>query len=151
MKWTARPSATAPSIASASTGFVEQRAVLDREVDARELLVDDAPGTDVEVPDLGVAHLALGQPDGEPGARRACVARALREQRGRGSACRRALDGVARRGSAAAEAVHDDEQRGQVLRHSRRSPLAVDSIATNELGLQRRSADERAVDVGLAA
>ena len=33
----------------------------DRMVDAREVLVDDATGADVEMTDLRVAHLALGQ------------------------------------------------------------------------------------------
>jgi len=34
----------------------------DRVVDAREVLVDDAAGADVEMPDFRVAHLALGRP-----------------------------------------------------------------------------------------
>ncbi len=36
----------------------------DRAVDARVFLVDDPAGTDVEVPDLGIAHLFRGQSDG---------------------------------------------------------------------------------------
>ena len=39
-----------------------QRAVFARAVDAGELLVDDAPGPDVQVPHLGVAHLPGGKP-----------------------------------------------------------------------------------------
>src|SRR5256885_16683069 len=35
----------------------------DGAVDAGEILVDDAPGTDVEMSHLGVAHLAARQPD----------------------------------------------------------------------------------------
>ena len=38
-----------------------QRAVVDGLVDAREVLLDHRAGAEVEVPDLGVAHLALGQ------------------------------------------------------------------------------------------
>ena len=36
-----------------------ERAVRDRLVDAREVLRDDRAGAEVEVADLGVAHLAL--------------------------------------------------------------------------------------------
>ena len=46
---------------------LEEVAVGDRLGDAREVLVDDAAGADVEVPDLGVAHLARRQADGRPG------------------------------------------------------------------------------------
>ena len=38
-------------------------AVLDSVVDSRKLLEHDAARTDVEVTDLGVAHLAVGQAD----------------------------------------------------------------------------------------
>ena len=114
MKWTARPSATAPSIASASTGFSKSEPSSIGEVDARELLVDDAPGADVEVPDLGVAHLSLGQPDRQPGARRAsCTGTSAKSASRFGVlAGATALPG---HGRGHAEAVHDDEQRGQVL------------------------------------
>ena len=40
------------------------RAVLDGLVDARQVLLDDRAGAEVEVADLTVAHLARGQPDG---------------------------------------------------------------------------------------
>ena len=56
------------------TGFSKKRAVVDRLADARQVLVDDAAGADVEVADLGVAHLPGGQADGR--ARR--VERAVR-------------------------------------------------------------------------
>ena len=79
MKCTALPVGDGAVDRLGEHGVVEQRAVLDRQVDARELLVDDAAGADVEVPDLGVAHLPLGQPDGEPGARERRP-RAAREQ-----------------------------------------------------------------------
>ena len=49
--------------AACSTSFSRQRPVLDRLVDAGEVLRDDRARAEVEVPDLGVAHLALGQPD----------------------------------------------------------------------------------------
>jgi hypothetical protein len=40
-----------------------ERAVGDRRVDPREVLEHGPTGTQVQVPDLGVAHLAWGQPN----------------------------------------------------------------------------------------
>ena len=42
-----------------------QRAVLDRQVDPRQVLHDDGAGAEVEMPHLRVAHLTLRQADGE--------------------------------------------------------------------------------------
>ena len=42
---------------------LEERAVLDRLVDAHQVLEEHAPGADRQVPDLGVAHLAVRQAD----------------------------------------------------------------------------------------
>ena len=53
---------------AAEDGVLEERAVLDRLVHAHEILEEDATGADRQVPDLGVAHLAVRQPD--RGARR---------------------------------------------------------------------------------
>ena len=47
---------------------LEEGTVVDGVVDADDFLLDDAPGADVEVPHLAVAHHPLGQPDGAPGA-----------------------------------------------------------------------------------
>ena len=44
-------------------GVLEEGAVLDRLVEAGDPLVDDEAGAEVEVPDLGVAHLPGGQAD----------------------------------------------------------------------------------------
>ena len=41
----------------------EEFAVLDHQIDARDVHVHDAAGADVEVADFAVAHLAFGQPD----------------------------------------------------------------------------------------
>ena len=41
-----------------------QAAVFAGAVDACELLVDDSPGPDVQVPDFRIAHLPLRQPHG---------------------------------------------------------------------------------------
>ena len=83
----------------AQHGVARERAVLDRQVDPGELLVDDPAGADVEVPDLGVAHLPLGQPDGQPGARdRRPWVRARRG--GRGSASSASVTALPGPGSA---------------------------------------------------
>ena len=42
---------------------LEEAAVGDRVVDPGQVLLDDRPGAEVEVADLGVAHLAVGQAD----------------------------------------------------------------------------------------
>ena len=44
----------------------EEAAVGDRVVDPRQVLLDDRPGAEVEMADLGVAHLPVGQPDVAP-------------------------------------------------------------------------------------
>jgi hypothetical protein len=44
-------------------GVAGETAVLDCLADASQLLVDDATGTDIEVSDLGIAHLTIGQAD----------------------------------------------------------------------------------------
>ena len=52
----------------------EERAVGDRSVHALEILEQDPPGADREMPDLGVAHLPRGSPTASPGraAREVC-------------------------------------------------------------------------------
>ena len=52
------------SNAPSSASFSKNDAVLDRRVDAHEVLVDDAARPDGQVADLGVPHLAGGRPDG---------------------------------------------------------------------------------------
>ena len=42
---------------------LEEAAVGDRVVDPRQVLLDDRPGAEVEVADLGVAHLPVRQAD----------------------------------------------------------------------------------------
>ncbi len=50
-------------------GVLAQHPVEHGVVDTREVLADDSAGAEVEVADLGVAHLALGEPHGAPGGR----------------------------------------------------------------------------------
>ena len=40
-----------------------QAAVVDGRIDPPDLLIDDAPGAETEMADLGIAHLTAGQPD----------------------------------------------------------------------------------------
>jgi len=87
---------------------LEEAAVGDRVVDSHQILLDDRPGTEVEMPDLGVAHLALREPDigpagGELGAR---VGRPqLVEAGGVGL-----LDRVARAGRSKSPPIEDDQR-----------------------------------------
>src|SRR3954465_4498426 len=84
-----------------------ERPVLDGLADAREVLLDHRAGAEVEVPDLRVAHLALGEPDGRPPRRQLAVRIALPqvvEDRRRGQ-----RDGVARAVRRDPPAVEDDE------------------------------------------
>ena len=64
-----RAAATArlPTTAASSTGLRRELAGRDSVIDAREVLVDDASRADVEMPDLGVAHLPARQSDGKLG------------------------------------------------------------------------------------
>ena len=87
-------------------------------------MVEDAAGADRQVPDLRVAHLALGQPDRLAASLRASCAGTRPEpveHRRRGE-----LDGVPRAGRRAAPAVEDDE------RYER--DAAAWQIAANESG-----------------
>ena len=81
-----------------------------RAVDARKLLMNDAAGTDVQMPDLGVAHLALGQADRHV---RRLKARALAREQLVEKRRVRERDGVARTCGRKSEAVHDNEAHGK--------------------------------------
>ena len=87
---------------------LEERAVADRLVHAHQVLEEDPPGADRQVPDLGVAHLPRRQPDRLAGGlqRRVRVLAPEPVEHRR----RRQLDGVARPGRRAAPAVEDDER-----------------------------------------
>ena len=98
-----------------------QRAVGDRLVDARQILADHGAGAEVEVADLGVAHLAFGQPDGAAagGQRRVRVGRPQLVEHRRA----RQRDRVARAGLGEPPAVeHDQADAGT---RQRRRPRAA--------------------------
>ena len=61
-----RPPSVARWAASTRTGFAKELAILDRQVDPRDRLVDDEPRAEVEMPDLGVPHLTARQADIDP-------------------------------------------------------------------------------------
>lgn len=89
------------------------RAILDGVVDAGELLEHDAAGTNVEVADLGVAHLAVGQADvlarGAEGGMRILGVQTVDERRA-GSA-----HGVVGSLGRKAETVHDTQECGKMM------------------------------------
>ena len=86
--------------ASRSTSLRGQRAVGDRVVDAHEILAHDGAGAEVQMADLRVAHLPLGQADGAARRRQ----RRVREvppqlvEHGRVAPARRRCPGPARPG-----------------------------------------------------
>ncbi len=95
-----------------------ERAVGDRRVDAHQVLHDDAAGADIGVPDLGIAHLPVGQAD-EPLARLQSRVRPARGQRvPYGGLCRG--DGIVVAVRALAPAVEDAQhERTRAWRHGR--------------------------------
>ena len=137
MRWTR----STPSKRGLQHRVARQRAVGDGLVDARQVLADDRAGAEVEVADLGVAHLPLGQPD------RAAAGRQLRVRVARPEVVedRRVgqLDGVAGPGGASPQ-----PSRMTRATPGRPSRLAAAHDRRERLRLERRAADERAVDVG---
>ena len=89
---------------------MEERARFDRPVDADQVLVDDASGAQVGVPDLAVPHLSFGEPDGQA----AGLELRDREMRGELVDVRGALqqDGVSLATGGVAPSVEDDQQHG---------------------------------------
>ena len=87
---------------------LEERAVADGGVHALQVLEEDPPGADRQMPDLGVAHLPGREADRLTG----CRERRVRELAPEPVEDRRArqLDGVAGTGRSAAPAVEDDER-----------------------------------------
>ena len=98
------------SIRPVSAGLRGQAAVRDRLADARQVLHHDPAGADVQVADLGVAHLPLRQPDieaggAQEGVRAGCQSRSKIRRVG-------LADGVVGRLLAPAPAVEDDQHHG---------------------------------------
>ena len=112
---------------------LEQRAVGDRVVDPRQVLLHDRSRAQVQVADLGVAHLPLGQADVAPARRqgRARVAPPeLVEDRGLGE-----RDGVARPGLRQPPAVEDHEgERGHRDRSAPRQTVTEGPSTAARLG-----------------
>jgi hypothetical protein len=96
-------------------GLLEERDVAhlfvgDEEIDARHVHVDDAAGTNVEVTDFAVAHLAFGEADGGAGGVDHCVGEIFEEGVVGGFAGE--SDGVALGFGAVAPAVEHGEDDG---------------------------------------
>ena len=132
---------SAPANAARSTSLRRERAVGDRLVDARQVLADDRAGAEVEVADLGVAHLPVGQPDGRAaGASAACAGSAPRGRRR--PACPRA------RPRCPAPAARAPSRRGRRGRRRTRGHAAAADDRGEGLRVERGAADEPAVAVG---
>ena len=108
---------------------LEERAVPDRDVHAHQVLEEDAPGADRQVPDLGVPHLPGRQPDGLARGRELRVREALQERVEDGRVGE--LDRVSRAAAARAPAVEDDE-RDEVAHAATSAPAR--QIASNDAG-----------------
>ena len=129
-RWSLPAGAAAGALAGRPQGLVlEEAAVGDRVVDPGQVLLDDGAGAEVEVADLGVAHLPLGKADVAPLGRELGVGE-LRpepvEDRRLGD-----RDRVAGAGLGDAPAVEDDQRdRGSRWRHY----PAASTIAANSAG-----------------
>ena len=95
--------------------IARELSVADRDVDPREILVDDAARADIEVADFGIAHLAFGKADAQLGG----VDRRMRAGCEQLAPARRigARDRVVGRVLAAAEAVEDQQHHRVHGRH----------------------------------
>ncbi len=126
---------------------LRERAVLDREAHAREVLEQDPARPDREVPHLRVPHLSHWKPDRLTGGgeRRVRIAIPQRVEGGRA----RELDGVSRPGRGDPPAVQDDEDDGlqaasaaarQIASNDTRSSEAPPTSAPSTSGSGRSTA-----------
>ena len=97
--------------------MLEQLAVLDHQVDAGDIHVDDASGADVQVPDFAVAHLPVRQSDEAPAGVNQRV-RILGEQLVIVRLARQ-RNGIGIRGRSITPAIEDDQNERFGLRHLR--------------------------------
>ena len=123
-----------------------------RGVDPRQVLHHDAAGAEVQMPDLGVAHLPVGKPHGQPGRGQGGRRIPLPERVEHGRRGQR--DCVARAVRREPPAVEHDQRRArdrERRRSLRRRAISVTRRGhdrAERVGVQRRPADERAIDVG---
>ena len=141
-------------------GFCASVPSRDGVVDARQVLAHDRARAEVQVTDLGVAHLPLGQPDGAPaGGQRACAGRLAHSSSKTGvRASETALPGpglgARPQPSSTTRQAHGTGRRRRGPAGERSSPASVAArrcqprSRRTDVGLQRGAADERAVDVG---
>src|SRR4029079_3592671 len=104
-----------------------------RLADAHDVLIDDAPRADVQMPHLGVPHLPFRQPDREArGVERG--PRAVAEEGGEARFLRRG-DGVVLGFAAAAEAIEDDENDERTLGHRKALDHIISAMKTRDEAL----------------
>ena len=137
------PAARAGSVAGREQGGVRgERAVGDRVADAHERLRHDPSGAEVEVADLGVAHLAVGQADiGAGGGERVCGIVGQSSSKTGRSASETALPGPGGREPSPSRITSATGARGSSTRKRR-----VRDREQARRG-QARTADQRAVDI----
>ena len=125
------PRAFARAKADTSASFSKSEP-LDGAVHALEVLVEDAPAPDREVPDLRVPHLARREPDGlargDERRVRVVVPQPVEGRRGG------ELDGIAGAGRRAAPSVEDDEDDERVAHAGEAAAIrcAAATMAANE-------------------
>src|ERR1700678_2742210 len=96
-------------------GMREEFAILDHQVDARDVHMHDAPGANVEMADFAMAHLPLGQADEGPAGVNESVG--ILAQQPIVNRLARESDGVGFRFGAVSPAVEDDENEWFRTRH----------------------------------
>ena len=140
-RWTSPPRSRALRKTSASTSLRANEPSATAWFTPREILDQDPPRPDREMADLRVPHLSGRKANGLAGRRQ----RRLRipgDERVE-NRCVGELDGVSRAGRGDPPAVEDDEADGRQV-----SPGAGPADRLERLDVERRAADERAVDIG---
>ena len=145
----ARGLARARAQAAAQDLVLEEAAVGDRVVDPRQVLLDDRPGAEVEVADLGVAHLAVGQADVAAGGGERRVRVALPELvEGRRVGLGDRVAGPVGARPQPSRMTSATEGPGAPRARRGRSCRRFDD-RREVVGVEAGAADQRAVDVGL--
>ena len=150
----ARAGAAPPALARRRAGLpqrlvLEEAAVGDGLVDAHQVLLDDRARAEVQVADLGVAHLAVGQADGAARRRSAACAGSSPTAR-RTRACRQARSALPGPGGREPPAVehHQRDRAGAGTFRASGPRGAAATMARTRPG-RGCAAHQRAVHVGL--
>ena len=141
----------------ASAGRVEERAVRDRRVDPGQVLEHRPAGAEVQVADLGVAHLPGRQADGVLGrpedAVRPAREEAAPDRHGAAAIASAAGSWPIPKPSRTTRTIGRGRRAASVTRSTAARAAAVRPARADDpghlVGLERGAADERAVDRGL--